>query len=399
MKIKSNIDTPILTTGAYIVDNIMYLTRSDAVDAYMNSKTKKPIRFWFYDEIFDGANFKQEPTKSVACLYKERAQQLRDKYNYLILAFSGGYDSTEILFTYATNNIPLDEIQIYNYEKLTEKLKGYDDDFINSFYEYDKSVKPILKTFLKYQPNVKIVVKDVSDDLLQDVINDKFMLLNVENRSISPFIIPPTARTYPMVMAKENNKNNRHNVGLISGQEKPKLFLDNYGRVWTYFLDVSSNSSRFINSGFVSPSYTPEWFYWSPDCVEIPIKQTHLIINKMRHDKKWTKQLMFAKKNKNFMLDQNMLVPIIYEHFHHVPFHGKKLKDTSSELYLLSHHHGLRDKIIDPVKERLMFLRNTYKSITMDLLSQPIKSKMYYVGSITETLDPNTILPKTFSSL
>lgn len=384
MKIISKIHNPILTTGAYIVNDVMYLTRSDAADAYIKGNTKTPIRFWFHDEIFKSANFTQEPTKSLTHLYRERAQQLRDKYDYLILSFSGGYDSTEILFTYATNNIPLDEIQVYNYEKLTEKLNGYDDDFINSFYEYDKAVKPILKKFLKYQPNVKIVIKDVSDDLLQDVQNDKFMLLNVENRSISPFIIPPTARTYPMVMAKENSKNDRNKVGLISGQEKPKLFIDKNMRVWTYFLDVSSNSSRFINSGFINPSYTPEWFYWSPDCVEIPIKQTHLIINKMKQDKEWTKQLIDARKNQKFMLDQNMLVPIIYQHYGHVPFHAKKLKETSSELYLLTRYHGLRDKILDPIKERLMFLRNTYKSIPMNLLSQPISSVKYYVGSINE---------------
>ena len=52
-------------------------------------------------------------------LLKERAQQLRDCYNYIILSYSGGHDSQTILNTFVNNNIYIDEIYIERYARLS----------------------------------------------------------------------------------------------------------------------------------------------------------------------------------------------------------------------------------------------------------------------------------------
>jgi len=49
-------------------------------------------------------------SESLDFLYALRARQLREKYDYLVLYFSGGADSTNILKTFIDNNIFLDEI-------------------------------------------------------------------------------------------------------------------------------------------------------------------------------------------------------------------------------------------------------------------------------------------------
>ena len=43
-------------------------------------------------------------------LYKQRALQLRDRYDYLILGYSGGADSDNILKVFQQNKIHLDEV-------------------------------------------------------------------------------------------------------------------------------------------------------------------------------------------------------------------------------------------------------------------------------------------------
>ncbi len=65
------------------------------------------IQYHYYDSIWDGFDRSLLGTRSLDSLYKERAQQLRDTYDYLILSFSGGWDSRTILNTFIKNNIKL----------------------------------------------------------------------------------------------------------------------------------------------------------------------------------------------------------------------------------------------------------------------------------------------------
>lgn len=65
---------------------------------------------------FDSVDWKTEPTESMKTLCKQRAQQLRDSYDYLILYNSGGSDSTTVLNAFLDNNIFVDEVVTVSYE-------------------------------------------------------------------------------------------------------------------------------------------------------------------------------------------------------------------------------------------------------------------------------------------
>lgn len=64
---------------------------------------------------FDTVTWK-EPTESFKELCKQRAQQLRASYDYIILSFSGGSDSTTVLNAFLDNNIHIDEILMVTYD-------------------------------------------------------------------------------------------------------------------------------------------------------------------------------------------------------------------------------------------------------------------------------------------
>lgn len=51
-----------------------------------------------------------EPTESLKELYKQHAEHIRDSYDYVILYFSGGSDSTTMVNAFLDNNIAVDEI-------------------------------------------------------------------------------------------------------------------------------------------------------------------------------------------------------------------------------------------------------------------------------------------------
>lgn len=115
-----------LATGYYKFGNKIYLSRQDMLDDAMLLLSKNyslPLmQFIFNEEVFDKIDWTIEPSFSLKELYTQRAQQLRDDYDYLILSYSGGSDSHEILGTFLENNIFIDEIQVMHYEKAMSRF-------------------------------------------------------------------------------------------------------------------------------------------------------------------------------------------------------------------------------------------------------------------------------------
>jgi len=126
-----------------------YNTRKDILELPNNNKAILHI-----NSVFENIDWTKEPTKSLKQLYKERAQQIRDMYDYLILYFSGGSDSITVLNTFLDNDIPLDEV------------------VINSFYQIDHSVLccDYAQTYLKKRMfRGKITVNMISLDVMEKI--------------------------------------------------------------------------------------------------------------------------------------------------------------------------------------------------------------------------------------
>ena len=81
------------------------------------------VSFYYNDHVFDKFDWGIPVDISLDRLYTFRAQQLRDKYKKLILSFSGGTDSIQVLNTFLKNRIHLDEIVVAHH---TELLKNVD---------------------------------------------------------------------------------------------------------------------------------------------------------------------------------------------------------------------------------------------------------------------------------
>ena len=131
---------PQLHCGFYLFNNKVYVSRQDLLDDMLkglefrenrfgiphnvNIQTQRSMDavFCFNETVFKLIDWTVEPSQSLKELYVERCQQLRDKYDYLILSYSGGADSHEILYTFLENNIFIDEIQVVHYTKAMERL-------------------------------------------------------------------------------------------------------------------------------------------------------------------------------------------------------------------------------------------------------------------------------------
>lgn len=134
----------------YYYDNELniYFTQLDAV------ASQKPCWFYYYDREMATVPWKLEPSQSLDELYKARAQYIRDNNKYVILCYSGGHDSTNILETFYYNNIHIDEILVVG-ALSQDSYYGSDENHNGELY---KNVFPTLEKL--NLPNTKVTVVD-----------------------------------------------------------------------------------------------------------------------------------------------------------------------------------------------------------------------------------------------
>jgi len=96
----------------YLVDGKRIHSKIAAIHAAQGNMDK--ISFHWMEDVWDIANWNNEPSTEWSELLRMRCQQLRDKYKYLALWYSSGYDSHTILRSFVDNGILLDELLIYD---------------------------------------------------------------------------------------------------------------------------------------------------------------------------------------------------------------------------------------------------------------------------------------------
>lgn len=92
----------------YTDDGSIFLNKAEA--RHYAHATGQGLYLYYYDHVYSKVNWQIEPPGTLDFYYKEQAQKIRDEYEYVILCYSGGEDSTNILETFYYNNIKLDKI-------------------------------------------------------------------------------------------------------------------------------------------------------------------------------------------------------------------------------------------------------------------------------------------------
>ena len=263
--------------GYYSVGTYCTYSKVDAIE--VSNKTGEQVEWHFNDEIFDHVNWQHEPESSLWDLYTIRAQQLREKYDYLVLMYSGGADSHNILNVFVRNNIHLDEIAQYTNISVT----GEKDNFWNA--EVFNVAAPVTAAVIdKYKLATKHRLIDLSEQLttldkqMPDI--DDWVYQKNSNLSINARVLTNIKHTCPEYLELMHKGKN---VCFIWGAEKPPFantfnpdapdilypaaqFRDSFDSCFNIVDQIENNT--WIND---------EMFYWSPSCPELVVKQVHIV--------------------------------------------------------------------------------------------------------------------------
>jgi hypothetical protein len=214
------------------------------------------VYFDVHDHVFDQVDWTQYPATSYPELYQKRAQQIRDKYEKIVVAFSGGTDSTTMLSAFFDNNIHVDAVYIGHYNN--------DDHYASYAANPDQLTAWIKQTWPEQAQHTEIVPVDLTQ-FVETRYRRNEWILDQNCTFHSRFVMG----TVPQGVSELfDHKYGAFRWGLITGHEKPELSPDNQ---WVYYIDKTF--SHVMNRA------NAEFFYLSADLPEIIVKQAHDIAN------------------------------------------------------------------------------------------------------------------------
>jgi len=227
----------------------------------------------FNRDVFDKVNWSVEPNVDLRELYRMRAQQLRDRYDYIRLEFSGGSDSATVAYSFINNGIHLDEV-VFRYPKTGEKNVA-DDPFNtkpeNTLSEYKYAAKPILDWIAVHSPLTRITIHDYSQDMLQSSHDESWVFKTKD------YFQPghPFKHTVSAVDDHKRTLDKGKKVCILWGIDKPKICIKDK-KWYLYFMDIQANCSNPEIGDY--DNAVNEYFFWQPDLPEILVKQAHMIV-------------------------------------------------------------------------------------------------------------------------
>jgi hypothetical protein len=251
--------------GVYRVGDLKFHSKLEAIE--MHAATGIHPHWDFNEAVFSSYDWTVEPAENILELYRQRAQQLRDKYDYIILFYSGGADSTTALESFVNNGIHLDEVVSY----VNQSATGDPNSWLNI--EVNRVSVPTIKE--KY-PTLRHRILDLKDFML-DYFNQaqsKFDWIYEMNAYFSPNNV---ARESLPLKVKDwaDLIHAGKRVGIVWGHDKPRI-VHNDGKYSFRFIDFIDSGPTVTSIAGKQP-YTDELFFWTPDLPKIVIKQAHLI--------------------------------------------------------------------------------------------------------------------------
>lgn len=250
------------------------------IQALMFSKISgKPVQWHFNNEVFESYPWHVEPELSLDQLYDARARQIREQYDYVILSYSGGADSNNVLESFLRQGLFIDEVVSNWALEASEKYTVLDPTERSSWNnnaEFKLHAVNRLNYIKSASPGTKITVIDTSKALLNSFItagdarwvDSKREILNAGGTNIYNYM-------YFKEIREQFDKGKK--IAIVVGADKPKLKI-NGNSFNLYFVDKSVNMIAIQDHIKEYPNAEPVYFYYDPQCCDLMCKQSHTVL-------------------------------------------------------------------------------------------------------------------------
>ncbi len=348
----------------------------------------KNLTLYYYDEVWESAILKYRPETDIPITehYKIRAQQIRDNYDYVVLNFSGGADSTTILEAFINNGIKLDEV----YVRWPKKVLGSsiyvpnnaDKSPNNMLSEWDYSVYPKLEWLRVNHPEIKITVDDWVENINSYNITDDLIFKQNNNFGLANY-------GFSEIVSKSTTylENKGKKVANIFGIDKPMLtYVPENNSYYTFFTDIALMNSGFQHAHGKADASNRVNFYYALDYPQITIARAYLVarylkenslsnlVNRtivknlnetqleavLKHVSKLSDKLCYPNWDINtFQVDKDLNVNKLYHPWFHYVYNSVEFQEKNEILKKKIHNisHGIKDKFRNNENGKLVGLK------------------------------------------
>ncbi len=217
-----------------------------------------PFEFHPGLDFLKSPQWRIEPPETIPELRLQRALQIREKYENVILFVSGGTDSTPILRTFVENNIELDQIRIAVNDTWAVMRNR----------EHNEIIVPLLKKYLQdhnYEAEVRV-------DVIPAFLEEHARGWETWKDGSIP-ILTPTGFQAVMGSDSLHLSQESSNTGLIFGREKPTVVVHNNEWCW-----VGLDKMLFCQETNLNNEFLPaEEFYLTDDFPQLQIKMAWVL--------------------------------------------------------------------------------------------------------------------------
>jgi hypothetical protein len=311
-----------------LIDNIYSVkdkSFSNKVDALRYATAincnRSDIKYYYHNDVWSKFDRSLLGKISLNELYRQRAQQIRDSYDYVILYYSGGCDSDNILKTFLNNNILLDEIVV----KWPKKIIGssiyvpntVDKTARNFVSEWDFVIEKELKWLAKNHPKIKITIIDYVEDIPKGYFHEDLFLKQNHMHSALNFL--------RMQTFAESELKPKGRVAGVVGLDKP-IICKHKDKAYMYFIDAILCQHPPAEGTY------RENFYWSPDFPLIGFEMAHQVFQFFKFNPLY--QSLVPNITWEYLTDEvgqdniiqyyNIIKPVIYPSWNMAKFQAEK---------------------------------------------------------------------------
>jgi len=290
--------------GYFLVDQTKIFGSAKSAMYYCTLNNTRDLKFVLDGDIFGALDWTKEPQTDLYELYKQRAQQLRDKYDYVILRWSGGADSTNMVQAFLQNDIRPDEIQT-----CTMEAPGYAPE--DGMHVEQRENFHLIKNDVE-RLGVKMTTVNTAD-FYEHGFDDpdwQFTASSPRTNSFSKFMQMYEMNHYKSIALKYTNP------VVVDGLEKPQITNIN-GEMVAYFIDNQQMITTFtqnFDSKDTAFGIKKERFYVTGDLPELTLKQTHIVADYMQTRKDMKRRLELGYDTSGFPEEtySEMVIRLLY---------------------------------------------------------------------------------------
>jgi len=345
-------------------------------EAWELSKGKfDDIRFNFNDDHMATFDWTAEPAEDIYELYRQRAQDIRNRYDYIVLMYSGGIDSHTILETFLNNRIKLDEICTFGNTDVEDKTTKMNQEVFNKAIPFAQSLD-----LGKLGINHRFV--EIGDMMINQYADEQHYenFHYYTNGAANNWCIAVRSHVFKSKITEHMKLTEQgKSVCYVWGFDKPSIGIIDGNWCFRYVDSLVDLGARQFNNRILLKdkfsNFHDEPFYISREFPQISIKQSHLLVKfmktisdddtRLKHFWELPNTGPYVEHHSGKYLDKKVVDGCIYPRAILSSFGDDKVRNsvifTPRDKWFNGANHQNTDRFLDKMKKIIRQNRDFYR--------------------------------------